>query len=143
MVSPGNYKAMVLSHAISETKAGLPQAAVTFSFEANGHPHTLTWYGSFSEKALAHTIKALLVCGLKGNNPAGDLEVGREVSIVVEVDVDDQGKERNKIRWVNAVGTIRNAIPQDLASLKLSSLEAAVMSARQRLNIPSEDEFGF
>lgn len=144
MVAPGTYKATVLNHAISETKSGAPQATVTFSFEAGGSPHTLTWYGSFSDKALPHTIKALLNCGLKGNNPAGELELGKEVLIVVEVEVDEQtGKERNKVRWVNSLGAIRNAIPKDMATAKLSGLEGAVMAARQKLNMPAEDEFPF
>lgn len=143
MVTPGTYKATVLNHAISETKDGKPQAAVTFSFEANGSPHTLTWYGSFSEKALPHTLKALLVCGLKGNNPAGDLELGKEVMIVVETEVDERtGKERNKVRWVNAMNALRNVIPQELATSKLSALEGAVMAARQKLGVP-DDEIPF
>jgi hypothetical protein len=71
MINPGTYPAKVISHAISETRGGDPQAAVTFSFDANG-PKTMTWYGSFKEgKAREITIKALLACGLKGNNPAG------------------------------------------------------------------------
>jgi hypothetical protein len=143
MVTPGTYKATILSHAISETKAGNPQAVVTFGFEVNGSSHTLTWYGSFSEKALPHTLKALIVCGLKGNNPAGDLDIGKDVLIVVENEADEQGRERNKIRWVNALNSIRNVIPKDMAAAKLSSLEGAVMSARLKLGVSSEDDFGF
>jgi len=137
MVKPGTYKATLLNHAISETKNGNPQAVVTFSFEAEGQPQSVTWYGSFSEKALPHTLKALLVCGLKGNNPAGPLEIGKEVSIVIEVQKDEQsGKERNAVRWVNALNSIRNVIPADAALARLSQLEGAVMQARQNLNIP-------
>lgn len=144
MIQPGTYKATVLNKAISETKDGSPQAAVTFSFEAGGSSHTMTWYGSFKEKALPHTIKALLVCGLKGNNPANEVEIGKEVMVVVEEEIDEQtGKPRNKIRWVNALNAIRNVIPQDLAASKLAMLEGAVMSQRQKLGITSDDEFPF
>lgn len=141
MVKPGTYKATVISHAISETKAGLPQAAVTFSFEADGRPQSLTWFGSFKEgKAREITAKALIVCGLKGNNPAGDLEIGREVSIVVEDETGDDGKVRSKIRWVNPPNAVRNVIPSDMAKAKLAELEGAIMAARQELNIPDADE---
>jgi len=136
MINPGTYKATVANHAISEAKSGNLQAAVTFSLEVNDAPVAITWYGSFSEKALPHTLKALLVCGLKGNNPAGALEIGKEVSIVVEIEKGDDGKERNKVRWVNAPHSIRNVVPNDAAMARLSQLEGAVMQARQNLNIP-------
>jgi hypothetical protein len=141
MVKPGTYKATIISHAISETKNGAPQAAVTFSVEADGKSQTMTWFGSFKEgKAQEITIKALLVCGLKGNNPAGPLDIGREVSIVVEDEKGEDGKVRSKIRWVNAIGGVKNVIPQDMAQAKLESLMGAVMAARQEHNVPDGDD---
>lgn len=136
MVNPGTYKATVVSHAISETKSGDPQAVVTFSFESEGKAHTIPWYGYFTEKTTAQTVKSLIICGLKGNNPAGPLEIGKEVNIVIEVEIDQQGKERNKVRWVNALGGIKNVIPQDMAKAKLAGLEGAVMAARQNMSAP-------
>lgn len=138
MVKPGTYLAKVVSHAISETKGGEPQAAITFSFDADGRGQTMTYYGSFKEKAREFTIKALLACGLKGNNPAGALEIGKEVSIVVENEEGQDGKTRSKIRWVNQAGGIRNVIPQDLAKSKLAALEGAIMAARHDLGIRNE-----
>ncbi len=140
MIASGTYKATVLSHAISETKDGLPQAAVTFSFEADKRPHTITWFGSFKEKALPITVKALLTCGLKGNNPAGPLEIGKEVSIVVEEEIGQDNKVRSKVRWVNPLGGVKNIISADLAKAKLSALEGAVMAARQESGMPGTDD---
>lgn len=137
MINPGTYKAIVVSHAISETKAGEPQAAIVFSFD-DGGPKTITWFGSFREKARPITIKALLVCGLQGNNPAGPLEIGREVSIVVDDETGNDGKVRTKVKWVNQLGGTRNVIAQDLAQAKLSALEGAVMAAREELAIPDD-----
>lgn len=137
----GTYKAKVESHAITESSKGNEQAAVTFRVDGAG---TITWWGSFSEKAAPHTIKALLVCGLKGNNPAGPLEVGKEVSIVIEDEVGQDGKTRAKVRWVNALGgAVRNVVPPDMAKAKLSALEGAVMMARGELNIQESDEIPF
>jgi len=143
MVKAGTYKATLLNHAISETSKGDPQAVITFAFEAEGGQHTLTWYGSFSEKALPHTLKSLLTCGLQGNNPAGPLEIGKEVSIVVAVEKDDKNVEKNKVKWVNPLNSIRNVIPQDMAKSKLSALEGAVMAARQKLNLTDDSEIPF
>lgn len=143
MIPAGTYKATVLSHAISETKKGDPQAAISFSIESDG-PQTITWYGYFTEKTTPHTIKALLACGLEGNNPAGPLKIGKEVSIVIEHETDEEtNKLRAKVRWVNNLGGIKNVIPQDMAMAKLSSLEGAVMMARQKLNIKSDDDIPF
>lgn len=140
MIKPGTYTAKLVSHAISETSKGDPQAVLTFSFEAGGTTHQLNYYGSFSEKGAPHTIKALLVCGLKGQSPAGPLDVGREVSIVVDDEVGQDGKTRSKIRWVNAIGVAKKAMPQDLAKSKLAALEGAVMAARNDLNIQDNDD---
>lgn len=140
MVTPGTYTAKIVSHAITEAKSGNPQAAVTFSFEADHKTQSMIWYGSFSEKAVPFTLKALLACGLKGNNPAGPLEIGKEVSIVIEDEVGQDNKTRSKIRWVNAPGAVRNVIPPDMAKAKLSALEGAVMAARQSLGKPEDDE---
>lgn len=143
MVKPGTYVATVLNHAITETKAGNPQAAVSFSFSDADGSHQITWYGSFSEKAMPHTVKGLLACGLKGNNPAGELEIGKEVSIVIEHDTDDDGKVRNKVRWVNSIGGFQRAVAPDLAKSKLANLEGAVMLARQKLGLVDNDEIPF
>ena len=143
MVKPGTYTAKVVSHPINDTKSGAPQVTITFSFDADGRAQTMTYFGSLKDGALEHTVKALLVCGLKGNNPAGPLEIGREVSIVVDEKKDLEGKLRTKISWVNALGGVRNVIPADLAQAKLSALEGAVMAARQKLNIHEDDEIPF
>jgi len=143
MINPGHYTATILSHAIGETKSGNPQAIVTFGFEANG-PQKITYYGSFSEKAMQYTIKNLITCGLKGNNPAGDLEVGKQVEIVIDIEVDENNKDRNKVKFINRLGEVRNAIPQDLAKAKLSALEGAVMAARAAMPaVKDSDEIPF
>lgn len=144
MIKAGTYQAKITNHAISETKKGDPQATVSFSFEIDGAQHSLTWFGSFKEKALPITLKALVIMGLKGNNPAGPLEIGKDVLIVVDFEKDETtGKERNKISWVNALNSVRNVIPQDLAVSKLASLEGAVMMARQKLGVSDADEIPF
>lgn len=143
MIRPGNYSATVASHAISETKSGAPQAVVTFNVKTDSGLQKLSWYGSFSEKAIAITAKALLACGLKGNNPAGDLEIGKEVSLVIENEINQEGKEITKVKWVNKPGAIKNVISPEIARMKLSSLEGAIMQARAENNNPDDDVIPF
>lgn len=144
MVKPGTYIGTILSHAVTETKAGDPQASVTFSFDADSRPQNMTWFGSFKEgKAQEITIKALLTCGLKGNNPAGPLDIGKQVSLVIEDEKGQDGKIRSKIRWVNALGGVKNVIAPDLAMSKLDALAGAVALARQENNIPESDDIPF
>lgn len=131
LVKAGRYKAKLVEHAITSTQAGEPQATVRFEFETEDGPRQLIWFGSFKEKAQEHTIKALLVCGLKENNPAGPLEIGKEVMITVDVDVDQQGKGRNVIRWINKLG-ISNALDKNEAKAKLDKFSGAVMSLKQK-----------
>lgn len=133
MVEAGTYKATVFNHAISETKKGEPQAVISFAFSDKNGPQKITYYGSFSEKARQYTIKNLITCGLKGNNPAGELEIGKEVEIVIDIEVDESGKDRAKVKFINEPGMTRNVIPQDMAKAKLSALEGAVMAARASL----------
>ena len=93
----------------------------------------LTYFGSFKEKAAEHTIKALVVCGLQGANPAGPLEIGKEVSIVVELDKDLEGNDRNVIRWVNKLGGIINPMENAEAKSKLEKFAGLVMATKQAL----------
>jgi hypothetical protein len=133
MVEAGTYLATVLSHAIGETQKGDPQAVITFAFTDKAGPQKITYYGSFSEKARQYTIKNLITCGLKGNNPAGDLEIGKQVEIVVEIETDDKDKNRAKVKFINDPGAARKVIAPDLAKAKLSALEGAVMAARSAM----------
>jgi hypothetical protein len=140
MIIPGTYVANLISHGISETKKGDPQVVVTFSWaDANG-PQKAVYYGSFSEKARQYTIENLIKCGLQGNNPAGDLEIGKKVELVITHETDLEGKLRVRVRYINPVGgSVKKTMPQDLAKSKLATLEGAVLLARQRTTTPDAD----
>lgn len=139
LVNEGIYLATVQSHTIGETKKGDPQAVVTFNFKTEAGPQLINWYGYFTEKTTETTVKALVVCGLKGNNPAGELEIGKEVQIVIENEADDEGIKRSKVRWVNQVGGGVKQMAPDLAKAKLSALEGAVLAARSKMKASAAD----
>lgn len=120
LLKPGTYPGKVLEHAITETKDHNPQAVVKFQVA----DRQLIWFGSFKDTVVEHTIKGLVACGLKGNNPGGQLEIGKEVSLVVDVEERD-GKTRNRIRWVNNAGIANKVSPQE-AMAKLERFAGAV-----------------
>lgn len=141
LVKAGRYKAVIVEHGITETKNRDPQAAIRFGFETTEGYRELIWFGSFKERALEHTLKALVVCGLQGNNPAGPLEIGKEVSITVEIDLDQHEKERNVVRWVNKLGGVGTKVDSAVASSKLEQYAGAIMALRQKSG-NSEDKPG-
>lgn len=143
MIQAGVYLATVLTHSINETKKGEPQVVIAFSFKDRIGPQKITYYGSFSEKAAQYTIKNLITCGLKGSNPAGEIEIGKEVEIVVDLEKDDQGKDRAKVKFINKVGGSRPPMDKSLAIAKLSSLEGMVAKLRAENPNLSDDEIPF
>jgi len=131
LINSGRYTAGIISHTIGETKAGDPQAVITFAFLTGDGPKELTWYGSFKEAAVKYTLQSLVVCGLEGNHPSGKLDIGREVSIVVEVDQDQNGNDRNVIRWVNKLGgNVKEMNPAEAKS-KLDQYTGAIMALKE------------
>jgi hypothetical protein len=137
LVKSGRYKAKVVDHGITKTKAGDPQATVRFELETSVGYRELTWFGSFNGGAVEHTVRALVNCGLKGSNPAGDLEIGKEVSIVVEIDKDQNGNDRNVIRWVNAPGGVLNKMDKREAGALLERFSGVVMALKEKDGHPA------
>ncbi len=141
LVKAGRYNARVAEHAITETKSGDPQATIRFEFETTEGLRQLTWFGSFKEKALEHTLKSLVVCGLEGNNPSGPLEIGKEVSIVIEVSKDQNGDDRNVVRWVNKLGGNSNKMDASSAKAKLERYAGAIMALKEKEGVDSKPDF--
>jgi hypothetical protein len=151
-VKPGKYLAKVVNYGIGETKAGNPQACITFSFIEGETNREMTWYGFFTERTIERTIDSLLICGMKGNDPrvlvagpkSNALDMETEVSIVVENDKDDKGnvilndkgQPTPKIRWVNrAAGTAFKRMDEKSVFAKLGDLKGLVASRRNETGI--------
>lgn len=60
------------------------------------------WWGYFTEKSWANTVKGLRACGFKGDElhtlPAQQLD--QEVSITIGIN-EWEGKQNNRVAWVN------------------------------------------
>lgn len=144
MIKPGVYIGTVVGHNVGETKNFEPQVAVNFSLSTDEGPQKITYFGYFTEKAAKYTIQNLITCGLKGNHPAGDLEIGKQVELVIENEA-YEGKTRAKVRYINEIGAAKNFVSSDVAKAKLSQFEGMVMEARQNnpKKAASDDEIPF
>jgi hypothetical protein len=149
-IKPGKYHAKLKDYWIGKTSAGLPQAELTFEFEADGEVREMMWFGSFKEKARPHTIKALLHCGLQSNDlsaladgpDGGALEIGKEVAITIAKEIDDRGNPRLRINWINPIGgaAFRDKMHRAELGGALASLKGDVMAVRKETGIKGETE---
>jgi hypothetical protein len=142
----GKYQAKILDYGIGLTEAGNPQIMIILGFD-DGQPRELTWYGSLKEgKAREITIKALLACGLKGNDidgiadgiGGGPLDADTPVSITVEYETNQNGKSFPRVRWINRSGSaLKNKMTKEEAKIKLGclNLKGEVIAARQETGL--------
>jgi hypothetical protein len=108
LMQAGRHLVTVISTKLGKAGTGKEQIAVEFQ---NGRGEHATWYGSFSEKALPYTLKALENCDWDGESDGWNVSVlcrkgsivGHEAEIVLEEE-EYQGKARIKVSWVNRVG---------------------------------------
>jgi hypothetical protein len=147
-IKPGKYQARLKDYWIGKTSAGLPQAELLFEFDVDDELKELIWFGSFKEKAKPHTIKALLHCGLKGNDlstladglEGHALELGKEVMITVAKETDDKGNPRLRISWVNPLGggNFRDRMSRGEVIKSLSLLKGEVLAIRRETGIQED-----
>jgi hypothetical protein len=133
ILAAGTYRAKSIGAALGATKTGKEQVAVKFVLTAEGNPH-LTWYGYFTDKTTDSTWRALRTAGWKGTDLAdlSDLNDGAEVDVVVEHELDQNGVERARIRWVNDTGGMG-------LSATLDPAKAKVFAAKMRGKLAAYD----
>jgi hypothetical protein len=122
MISKGKYQAHAIQVALGFTEKMSEQIGVLFELmECEEAGETITWYGYFSEKTADRTIESLRHCGWAGDDlsklTAADLP--DPVTLVVDEEMDQEGKLRAKVRWVNKLGAgtvaIKNVMDADAA----------------------------
>ena len=105
---PGTYRARVT--AVEDVQFGMShggneQIAVPFVVtQGDAQGETITWFGSFTDKAVEITLKALRACGWQGDD-LNDLTgvVDNEVELVCAVETYNE-KTSLKVKWVNKPG---------------------------------------
>lgn len=128
----GNYRGKALGAALGVTSKAAEQVAIEFELlDLSGTRYT--YFGTFGDKALEHTLKALRASGWRGDDLADLSSVGGpdapEVELVIENET-YEGKTRARIRWVNPRGglSIKAPLAPDKAKSFAARMRAAVLA---------------
>jgi hypothetical protein len=155
LIQSGKYQGKIIDYGIGETRGGSPQVMILFEMlDQEMDRHELTWYGTLKEgKGQEITLKALLTCGMKGNDLdaladgvlSNILDVDTPVSLTVEREprLDAMGNSTGetvaKIKWINRAGgaAFQSKLSRDEAKSKISSLNLknALAAARHETGI--------
>ena len=109
----GTYRAKAIEAQLGFTNGGKEQVAISFQVLTPGFEGTrLAYYGTFGEKALEITVKALRACGWTGLDLSDFTGIDtNEVNLVVEHE-EYNGTITAKVKWVNdgAGGLLKNVM---------------------------------
>ncbi|MCU0232149.1 MAG: hypothetical protein MUC67_12385 [Acidobacteria bacterium] len=131
----GTYRARPLSAVLGFTQSGSPQIAVEFAI-VDPPGERIVWYGYFTDKTWERTEDALRYCGWNGSDISdfsygNPLPVGfdQEVELVVEEELDQEGRPRPRVRWVNSGAgvALRNVMTTAQAKQFAAELRAKIM----------------
>jgi hypothetical protein len=109
---PGTYAARAIEADLGETSKGDPQVAVLLQVVDEAFAgETITWFGSFTDKAKPFTFAALRTLGWSSDD-VSDLTgvTDNEVKVVLEEDTYD-GKTRLRVKWINRLGGLALKTP--------------------------------
>lgn len=129
----GRVPARCVEWALTETNSGAPQVFLRFKALDGSEPPP--YFGSFSEKALVHTLKALRACGWTGADVTtlDDAHCGldaNEVSLVVAHEV-YEGVTRAKTKWVNAPGAALTPLDPAKKASFAAQLKGQILALEQ------------
>ena len=153
MIKAGLYTARIADYGIVFAQSsGEPRAMIKFSFkDAEGGQHAIMWGGSFKEgTARDITIATLLTCGLRNDDiesladgpSSGMLDMNADISIKVELEPDQSGRERPVIKYVGEMGFRNQATKGDVAQKFAGmNLKGDLAAARAKLNKPAVQNF--
>lgn len=107
LLPEGTYRARGLSAALGMTAQNKEQVGIEFVLlDSEGTEGArMTYFGSFSEKALEHTIKALRIAGWTGDDLSDFQGIGTTDVDLVVAHEEYEGKWSAKIKWVNPAGS--------------------------------------
>ena len=136
----GKHLVRVKSTALGITGTNKTQIAIEFEPADENMVGHATWYGYFTEAALPYTLKTLAVCGWDKQASNGDvaslhdspLLVGNEVEIVIDEKLDNDGKPRLKVQWVNEPGgggALKNKLDPEQAKRVGAELRQKILTA--------------
>jgi hypothetical protein len=141
MISAGRHKARAVEGALGMTGTGKEQVGVMMEITAGEHAgETITWYGFFTEKTIERTMESLRHMGWSGDDLSDLTGIdANEVTIVIEHETGDDGKERARVKWVNAGGgglAMRDVMDADAAKAFAQRMKGAAIASRQAMGAP-------
>jgi hypothetical protein len=116
----GTYRARPVAAALGKAGTGNEQVAIEFEF-LDGQGGGITYFGSFTEKAVPHTLKALRTAGWRGDDLADLSSVGGETAPEVFLVIENEtyeGRTTAKVKWVNSTGGLALKDPLDADSAR-------------------------
>lgn len=131
---PGKFRMKARGAQLAYTKDDNDQVAVELvALDPDYAGESITWFGSFAEKAFDITISSLRNAGWQGDD-LGDLSSVADGQECVAVLVEDEyeGKLSLKVRWINAAGGVAVKKP-------MSDDQARSFGARMRSLVIAHD----
>ena len=150
--APGRHAAVCRSIQFQAPKTSDKSTQVVIGFELTDPADYdcgtfITYFGSTSDAALEHTVKALGVCGWQGDDMSelpGLAEQGilaEVVSLVVDHE-EFEGKWRAKVKWVNSPGGGKIKIERPLDGDGLADFGARMKSRIRAARGDGGHDFG-
>jgi len=147
VTAEGKYTAKVKAPGngwLGTTKTGTDFIRIPLLIDDEGDQHgrEIVWQGWLSEKAAERTAKTLdEAFGREWDIPslnAGKVPfLGKQCRITVESEEGEDGKVRQKVKWLNPIGSAPQALPAD----RLATLNERILAARTAT--PTDDEIPF
>jgi hypothetical protein len=138
LIPEGTWRARAVTAELGYTAADNEQVGVALVFSPDQDPDVdgrpTTWYGSFSEKSLKHTLKALRTCGWAGDNLADLSGIdANEVEVVVAHEDDLEGQPRARAKFINPIGAggvaMRSKMSEDQARAFAERMRGPVLAS--------------
>jgi hypothetical protein len=144
LLDPGTYRAHAIAAELGFTNGGDEQVAI--SFEILDHPgQRITWYGGFSteikgqakKSPCERTFETLRTCGWEGDDLTDLAGIdSNDVEVVLEIN-EYEGKESNRIKWVNSLGSggpaLKNVMPPDAKKAFAAKMRGQAIASRQKM----------
>ena len=149
VTTPGKYTAKVKAPGngwLGTTTKGSDFIRIPLLIEDEGDQHgrEAVWQGWLSEKAAERTAKTLdEAFGREWDIPtlnAGKAPfVGKLCRITIEAEEGEDGKVRQKVKWLNPIGSAPQPLPAD----RLATLNERILAARAFDATTTDDEISF
>ena len=146
--APGKYTAKVKAPGngwLGTTKTGTDFIRIPLLIDdpaSDQHGREIVWQGWLSEKAVKRTCDTLDEAfgrewDIKSLNAGKVPWLGKQCRIIIEAEEGEDGKVRQKVKWLNPIGSAPQALPAD----RLATLNERILAARTAT--PTDEEISF